>query len=350
MTFVDTTITPEAGYTYINHRQMYDMVASGMTTHPAWDYVESVDAISGAVTYRRYVWKCRADQSGLMADFFVVFEVPFLTATGQITGWYTGSSGQYIRVYMGETYAAGVLGKFASNSNSITLAADLSNPATFTLATYAVPTTLNNVTNGFGMNADTTSLRFYCVVAKDVLLISRAFNASGGSPAGSNTLYVGAYDSLLSPVDDPFPIIILGTNYSSGTWYGGGATRAPTFTPSTAYTDVLTVLNGFPGSSSLSMGAGGSWALSTNLTQGTLGSPATTTWYKTAGGPLVSRLFISTACTAANASTKSLFRGYLKYAYGGNLATNAYGDNFLVDGKVMVSNAGTALLLDTTAV
>lgn len=340
MTYVDVTLTPEATYSFVNARQVYDVVAGAMTTHPAWDFVEFKDATNGP-TYRRYVWKCTAAQSGLSADFYVVFEVPFVTTN---TVWATN---QTIRVWMGETYSAGVLGKFATNNTSVTLASDLTNPATFTLTTFALPGSLLSVTNRFGLSADTTSLRIVALVAKDSLVLTRAANASG-TAGTANLLYVGAYDSLMAPAVDPLPIIILGTSSSSSPFPGGGATRAPTMTPATAYADVFAVQ---AGGSSVVIGVGGwSDSLLTN-SRGTLGSAADTAWFKNMGGIVASRLIVFPGCVAASCSTLGLLRGHLKNVWGAVLATHSYGDTFLVDGKVCVGTgtSGQAAVINTEA-
>jgi hypothetical protein len=347
MTYVDVTLTPEATYTYVNCRQVYDAIAGAMTTHPAWDFIESVDAVSGGTTYRRYVWRCTAAQSGLSANFFVVFEVPFTTATGPVTGWATTT---LVRVYLGETYAAGVLGKFATNATSVTLAADLTNPATFTQTTYTQPASLWNTNNTFGVNAVVTSYRFICLVTNDAAVMTRNENLT------ASLLYAGAYASVMSAAVDPLPIVLLGRNVTGGTYGGGGATRAPTFTPATAYTEVFQVSSNYASGNNIGENSN-AWELFT-LSQipgggaaGALGSAANVFWFKNLGGPVVSRLGIYPAVTNGQQSAKGIFRGYLKNVYGANAAAHAFGDTFIVNGKVHVGLGATVgAVLDTEAV
>lgn len=82
MTYVDVTLTPAATYTYVHNGQIYDQIASTLAAHGNWQYVEYVDAISGADTYRRHVWRCKSAGSGLPSDFYVMFQTRFVTATG----------------------------------------------------------------------------------------------------------------------------------------------------------------------------------------------------------------------------------------------------------------------------
>jgi hypothetical protein len=171
------------------------------------------------------------------------------------------------------------------------------------------------------------------------MILTRAANGVG-TPSATSMLYVGAYSSLMAPATDPLPLIILGTNTNSSPFPGGGATRAPTMTPATAYPDVFTVANGSAGST-LQIGATASWA-DVSLNFGTLGNAADTNWFKNLGGPVTSRLLVFPGCLTSGNSARGILRGYLQNVWGAVLATHSYGDTFMADGKVCAGIGATS--------
>jgi hypothetical protein len=325
MTYVDVTLTPEASYSYVNNRQVYDAVATAMTTHPAWDYIGYADSTSGANTYRRHVWRCTAAQSGLTNSYYVVFEVQFVTATGLYsTAW-------KIPVYMAEGYSGTTLSKMASYLSAVTLASDRTNPATWDLTVNAVPA--NILSNIFAPGANTSSVRFICIVAKDCMMLTW-HNGTQAAP-----LYIGAYDSFLNTTDDPMPLVSIGNTFV------GGCTRAPLMPTGISLTNVFgATCYVFPHSATTSFGDRPNAGLMGSLSNlATLGGPTDTTWALNMGGPVGSQVLCCTYTNSQpNNSTRALVRGTYKLVRAfGTIASHSYGDTFMVDGKVHVGTGVT---------
>lgn len=350
MTYVDTMLTPAGGYTYVNNDQVYQVVAGAMTTHPAWDFVETAtDYVTGGNIYRHHVWKCNAAVSGLPSDFFVVFEVRIVQASGLF------AVGVPTYALLCEGYSAGTMSKIASNNQSITLAADRTNPATIVLSTKTLSSGLPTTTwyagggSGFFGNAGSvTSHRQLVMVANDALIMNNG-QFTGGTTDPRALFYAGAYESIIGSTDDPTPLCIM-HSYTNGSVPCGGSTRAPTFTPSTAYTDVFTIQPVYYVTTSTTgvLGPGLSTSMVPNLLTGTLG---TGTNHSKNYGPIVSKIALTTC--SSTPSTTGLFRGYLKHCVFANHANCSTGDTFVVDGKVYVTTAsngaGQGILFNTEA-
>lgn len=348
MAYVDTMLTPVTNYSYVHNGQTYDAIATALVANGNWQYIEYVDSISAPNTYRRHVWKCKATGSGLSADYYVVFETVFTTATGL----YLLSTP--VKVYLGETYTGQALGGFASTSASITPAANLTNPATFPLGTFAVPGSLytNTYANQYGTSTAPTSMRFIFLVTNDAIIITRAGATGSTTPSTDYILYVGAYETIMSAGDDPLPIVLMGNSTStSAANIGGAFTRCPQNTAGVAVTEVYAAASYNLASTTIAAYYPGRSAL--NTPTGTAGSPTTTTYWKNLGAT-ASRCPVHTwLSVATNASTKGVFRGYLKNVVCANLAAHQYGDKFVVDGKNYVGigySAAQAPLINTEAV
>lgn len=344
MTYVDTTLTPAATYTYVHNGQIYDQIATTLGAHSNWQYVEYVDATNSGTTYRRHVWRCKSAGTGLPSDFYVMFQTQFVTATGVY------STITPVQMTLAEGYSSGTLSKFATTEASITPASDLTNPATWALSTYTVPASNFGLSGNrwvsIGPQSNLTSVRLLYIVAKDVLITNWGVITQGASNS-AYPCYVGMYDTLLG-ANDPMPLII--SNYIgqlSGT-PPGGATRAPLQTPGVAVTEVFTSTHRWtPGTGSQSIGNS-----NPKTSGGILGLPSDTTWAKSDGGVVVTRCYLSSFTTnSATNSTKGFVRGYLKYVRSVTaVATHSMGDTFLIDGKAYLGLGDrTYGLWDTTA-
>lgn len=358
MAYIDTTLTPEGGYTYVNYRQVYDVIATELTSHAAWDFVETVDYTTSGQTHRSHVWKCLSSVSGLSADFFVVFTIQF-TVTGTV---YQTSAGIGVQVAMGEAYnsTTHVLTKYAPHAvnSSVTLGADRSSPGSWTLNTQLknAVATPSPFYSAAGVAGAQTSYRMFVLTTNDALLVF-----SGTSVSGLQ-VYAGAIDSTMDGTDDPLPLILGGASANSlmsgGTsWATWSSTRHPKLTPSTAYNWVFQYA---PHSASyytsnnnpLQTFSGVAEFPSTN---GTLGSVADVGYSLFTGIVPVGRIpMVTCALTASpgtSASTRGGRRGYLKYGLTAQVvAAHSAGDTFLVDGDIYVGMGSTANgLWDTTA-
>lgn len=349
MTYVDTTLTPAATYTYVHNGQIYDQIATTLTAHGNWQYVEYVDATSGGNTFRRHVWRCKSAGSGLPSDFYVMFQTQFVTATGV----YSTSTPVYLA--MAEAYSSGTLSKIASNKNSITPASDLTNPATWTLSTFTAPTNIfwqgnsNNVVCGPASNV--TSVRLIYIVAKDVIMTNFGTYSNSMNPNTNYPSYVGAYETTLG-VADPMPLVICGVYGGVSSSSVGGSTRAPTQTVGVAITEVFaTAHHWYPQDGQSSFIGASHPRYAEGI--GTLGLPSDTNWTKSDGGVQMLRSYLSSYTqTPSTNSTKGFVRGYYKYVRvpGAGTATHSMGDTFLIDGKVYFGlGVATHGLWDTTA-
>lgn len=351
MSFLDTTLTPESGYTHVNYKQVYDTIAAELTADGNWTYIESVDFVSGANTIRSFVWRCNASGNDLPNDFFVIFTATFVTATGL----YLTSAGTGLRIVLCEEYntSTKVASKCAPvmSTSSITLASDRTHPTTWNLGA-ALPTAgTTAVAYAFiGPVTVTTAYRIIISVTKDVLFLA--------SPVGPCQVYVGAIDTLLSSTDDPMPIV-LGTNFltyasfntTAATYHCFSSTRHPLMTPG-AITHAFghTAASYHVGSGAAGFGSG-PFADPARLTgAGVIGDPANTGFSLFLGGAVVSRACISTSGSTQTGSTRGGLRGFLKHVRSARLATHSFGDTFDVDGRPHVAFGTTDMgLWDTAA-
>lgn len=349
MSYIDTTLTPEAGYTYVNQRQCYDAIAAQLAAHAAWVLVETVDYVPATYTHRTWVWKCKAASSGLPSDFFVTFTARMITATGvwDVTG------APYLQMSMGEAYDSGThtLSKPAPVpvlGTAVTIGADLTHPATW-VTTAVKPATIAYV--GCGVYSSTTSARLLIGVTSDGVYIS--CNNGAFSQA-----YAGAMETLMSATDDPMPVVLtsnMGSSFNLNSYADGASTRHPMLTPSASTTYAF----GMRHFSYYYLGAGaramGSQPLldSTlvgNSSGGTLGDPTNTAWHQFLGGPVASKCCISSGSPGGTGATRGGLRGFYKHFVVAYLATHSFGDTFVIDGKVYVGHGSVNYgLWDTTA-
>lgn len=350
MSYLDTTLTPAAGYTYVNFKQVYDAIVAQLTAHAGWTFIETVDFISGANTIRSSVWRNDHATSGLSADWFVIFTYQFVTATGVFETTPTGGG---LRVSMCELYnsTTHVASKPAPmmSATSFTLASDRSHPATWTL-TAARPSA---IAYGFiGPTANTTSWRMLLGVTNDVIY------SCGDAPSQTVQTYVGAMESLLSSADDPFPLL-LGCSYlakssfniSGSSYHFFSGTRHPKLTPgSMTYAFGFTPYYYHAASGSAGFGQGGFSRAASDSSAGVLGDPTNVNYSMFLGGALVSKCSISSSGANNTGSTRGGLRGFLKYMRAAQLATHSMGDTFDIGG-VAYAGMGASLqgLWNTTA-
>lgn len=346
MSYTDTTLTVQASYTNIHHKQVYDVIAAQLGAHAAWSLVDTVDAVVTTFTYRSFVWKCAAAQSGLTADFYVSFRLRMTTATGL---WDTSNS--YAQVYLFEGYnsTTHVASKMAMQTSATaqTLNADNTSPATWTL-TADRPATAPSIPAWAGLLGQVlTSMRMLTLVAKDAVVV---FSNAGSS----NQMYAGAMDTLLSGTDDPFPLILAASVTSQGGMTSStqcfASTRHPKLTGSQASVFAFGPNLGHVGTSGTGFSNGCYLAPSTQGTvNGTLGLSTDTAYSMFLGGPLVSKCCISTTGTG-NGSTKGGLRGFFRHVGSCTQNLSLLGDTFTVDGNVWAGmGVSQGSLLETTA-
>lgn len=351
MSFLDTTISPEAGYTYVNFRQVYDSIAAQLTSHAQWDFVEAVDYVSAPNTFRTYVWKNNAATSGLPADYYVGFRLQFVT-TGTV---YQTAPTIGLQVVIFENYntSTKVASKLATvqSSTSFTLASDMTHPVTWTL-TATIPVTAGGVVYFafIGPTANVTSHRLFIGVTNDVIYLAQG--------TGPYQVYIGAFDSVMNSTDDPMPIFVSCNNTANSSSVSASGYAASTRHPmqvagANTYLFGLTFWYGHIGTTSgANLGAGQLAKAATDTLVGVLGDAATLGWSKFLGGPIASKCCVSTVGTAAgvSGSTKGGLRGYLKYMLTAQLVAHSVGDTFDVEGKAYLALGSTAYgLWDTTA-
>ena len=351
MSFIDTTITPAAGFTYVNNGQIYDAIATQLAAHAAWSLVDTVDYVTGATTVRTYVWKCSSLVSGLPLDFYLGFSV-YVTTIGWV---YSTTPQSTLFVFMFErydvaTHTASYPGAEVT-STAVTITSDNSHPGTWTL-TSAYP---NVITNSWkykyiGSTASTSVRLLISVTAKRIQVM--------WDKTVQGFIYVGAFDSILSAADDPMPLILFGT---------GGNISAPAV--STRHPKLA------PGSYPYIFQMMQSVYFIANATSAGYNVPAYTPIYNTLllqsnggilGDPtsLNNNMFNNsvlacrcplTMCSSTNSagispSTRGSIRGFLSHILGTSLPVHSFGDTFLVDGKVYVGagQANSWGVLDTT--
>lgn len=351
MSFIDTTITPAAGFTYVNNGQMYDAIATQLAAHAAWSLVDTVDYVSGVTTTRNYVWKCSSLVSGLPLDFYLDFQVDF-TTIGTV---YSTNSSTSFRVFMFERYDVSTktasYGACEVTSTAVTITADNSHPGTWVLTT-AFPNVLTNQWRYkyIGSTASTAVRLLISVTAKRIQVM--------WDKTVLGWVYVGAFDPILSAADDPMPLIMLGTggNVSSS----GVTTRHPKLAPGSymyifqMMQNVYYLLNASNPSVNVPAYAPLYSATLLATQAGTLGDP-TSTWNNMFNNSvLMCRCPVAMASSMNSAgyyaSNRGSIRGFLSHVLATSLPVHSYGDTFVVDGKVyvgagQVNNWG---VLDTT--
>lgn len=350
MTYSEPNLVTDSagGYSSINCKQRYDAIATVMTANGNWTLVDTVDYVSSPNTYRRFVWKCATPGNGLAADFYLVFECAFITATGL---WVQGTaSGSAPWVSMGEAYnsTTKVLSKHATNvSTAAAIASDMTHPGTWTLTAIR---TLAMAASPH-LSSAMTSEKMCILVTGGTIVIFTGTGANTGIE-----FYAGVFDSVMTTTDDPMPIF-LGAgpstqgNMSSGSQ--GSTTRSPKLVSGTSYgyLNMHTWQSAhYAGSSQLRMDQG---AYSTIDTQGgTLGDPSSTSWHLYLGGVRTTRVCLATSGVGLTGSTRGGLRGFLRHIAIANGIAHATGDVFTIDGKAHAGRGGAlgaAPFLDKTA-
>lgn len=346
MSYLDTTLVPESGYTNVNYRQVYDVIAAQLTAHPQWDFVEAVDYVSTTFTTRSHVWRNNAATSGLSKDFHVAFRFTF-TTSGPVqqtvySSYSSGNSGGF-QIHLFEDYngTTKVISRMApaSSSATFTLAADRTHPLTWALNTI-LPISPTPGFVGFGpLLTAFPSYRMFVGVTNHGIYL-----ASGSGLQA----YVGGFDTLLSVTNDPLPLIVASNSNQTNAQGACAAstTRHPLLTPG-PMTDAFG--HNFFATHDSYVGPTFGAGLATP-SAGTLGDPAITGWGFFLGGPSCSRLCISTG-GALTGSVRGGLRGYLKNMLGtSNAAAHSAGDTFLIDGKAYLGLGNANLgFWDTTA-
>lgn len=372
MSYVDTTLTPATGYTYVNNKQFYDALVVQLSAHSAWSFVEQVDFVNGTTTFSSYVWKCSAAQSGLPNDFYVIFRMQYLNTASAGLGY---SISVATLVILGEAYNSSThtLTKYApaATGSAQPIAADGTNGGSWTLSA-ALPTTAPNIPFQFpfgpGQQQGTgsTSARLLSVVTRDGIKVTYTYATNGNN----QQLYVGAIDTFLSSTDDPMPIVIGGyANANNGGNQDNSnqqfsSTRHPKFGgTSTGNGDTFrfgpNVGNNSSNNAGLVSGALFSW-IGTN-TWGVVGDPTNFNYSMFLGGAVTTKGCISTTtgqstgATGNNGARLGGLRGTFKDVVGAQTVAHSFGDTFVIGG-VAYAGPGTATtsysgngLLDTSA-
>lgn len=340
MSFGISALGPEAGYSQVNVRQIYDVIATAISGQ-GWTLVDTVDFIVTTTTYRRYVWKAPLAITGLPNDFHVIFEARFTTIG---TVWSVNSDA--LRVFVCQDYdvSTNVGSKFvtAASATSITLNSDLTAPTSWDLDA-ALPSTAGAIPLHMGLNVSNSA-------SASILVAARAdhFVASNGL-AGTTTysqIYVGAIESEMSSSDDPMPVVLAGANNSSTFATNTNATNSnplgqlvgflthPKLTPGGSYAYV------FQGNYSighLSNGAvaGPMMVSETTWTQAQLGTGGVAPLFLGAG---VVKVPVSTSGNTQTAVTRGGRRGYLKgVRCTGQIIGTGMHDTYTIDGNLHYS-------------
>lgn len=337
MSYLDTTLTFEAGYTQVNHRQVYDVIAAQMAALPAWTFIESVDVINGADTFRIFIWRNNKAVSGLTKDWHVAFQYRFTTAgtvyeTGSIIG---------TRIFMFEDYNATthVASKIATQQSGtiVALQADQTHPMTWDLTASSRPTAAGAAVSFsyIGPTALTTSYRLLSVISKSTIILE--------SPTGTiMQSYIGAFDTLLSATDDPIPLLMscsLSAQYALfGSSENGSSTRHPTLAAGDwAFLFAMHFDTSYGTPTQSWFGSSPLYSYPSATYQELLGDPSNTKWSKYLGGVRMSPCPISMHQTNSSlSSTKGGHRGYLRHVMHAPLAVHSAGDTFSVNGAVYV--------------
>jgi len=351
VSFIDTTITPAAGFTYVHNGQIYDAIATQLAAHSAWSLVDTVDYVFSTTTTRNYVWKCSSLVSGLPLDFYLDFQVDF-TTIGTV---YSTTPQNSLRVFMFERYDAATktasYGACEVTSTAVAITSDNTHPGTWTL-TAAFPNTVANAWKYkyIGSTAATSVRLLISVTAKRIQVM--------WDKAAQGFIYVGAFDSILSASDDPMPLILFGTggNISAP----AVTTRHPKLAPG-SYQYIFEMMQNMyflvnATSAGYNVPAYGPLYTPNLLggAAGILGDPTNANNNMFINGVLMCRLPLTmcsgTTGAAYNSSTRGSIRGFMSHVLATSLPVHSYGDTFLVEGKVYVgagqiNNWG---VLDTT--
>lgn len=345
MSYLDTTLTPASGYASVNMKQVYDVISAQLMAHPAWEFIESCDWVSGTSTYTSYVWRCNKAVSTLVKDFYIAFRLQ------QVSGSYLISASSQIFLFEDYDLPSHTASRPAPlwSASTFTLQSDQTHPATWVL-TANVPTGANTLFYaGYGPVQAVSQYRMLLGVTSDGIYIG------SGSATVAHQTYVGAFDSLMNSTDDPFPLLIASTDGSNGNNSGGFAssTRHPKLTPGTmTYAFGYSFGDYSTSGSTKYFGQGALLSRARTTSGGILGDVASPNWDLFSGGSYASRCCVSTVqySSISYGSTRGGLRGYLKNMLSGQLAPHSAGDTFLVDGKSYVGLGLTQYgIWDTTA-
>lgn len=346
MSYLDTVLTPLAGQSYVLNSQIYDTIAGQLTAHPNWEFVETVDYVSGTTTYRTRIWRCLTAGSGLSKPFHV-----FFTETLSNGLSYTSGSTAYLMVGVFEDWDA--VGKIASkpvaqqySAPFAPVLADGAHPGTWGVSSATSPTASDNtwVTGYVGNAGNYTSTRLILLVRPDHFVYA--------TNSAVRYYYVGAYDPVPGLPND-FPLCVTTSNYSYSrhvnSMGGVGFSRHPMVTGAQSRSFGGSPARTFAASTSMNF-FDGAEDVNYNNNGVTLGS-STSDWDLFAGGATVCRICIShTTNTSGYFKQIGGRRGYLKGGGIANAVSHQFGDTFQIDGKPWVSISGSTIggFWDTT--
>jgi hypothetical protein len=176
-----------------------DDLKTKLIDHAAWEFVEEVAGTGSRITQ---VFKCLGTVNSFGTDFFV--GVTRMSLTGAVG------------FIIGETYDSGAktFGKGAVAANTaLTVAADgsygtarhVANENRLVAATVGfLACGGSNSTISAGMTMPTTGQTYYESISNDRIVI--------GSFNGTDSVYVGLYESFHAVGVDPFPLVVLGNH------------------------------------------------------------------------------------------------------------------------------------------
>jgi hypothetical protein len=334
------------GYGNIHCKQWYDLFAADMTARGNWTLVDTVDSVSGAFTHRRFVWRCAAPGNGLPADFYLIWECQFTTATGAWTQSGT-SSVPWVSIAEGYNSTTKVATKYApvASNTAQVLGSDLTNTGTWTLSTNTRPAQPNQPFYASpGSGALMTSQKVLVVVTASTVV---AFSNLGAASAAVE-FYAGAFDSVMSSALDPMPIVVAANAIavSNGATESGVTTRHPRLTPGGSYASVFghAFSPGHTSTGGATFGAG-AYAVAATGGFGALGDPSNTGWNLFTGGVVASRVCLSTQTAGQSGSTRGGLHGFLRHVLAAVTAVHSIGDVFSIDGKNYVGQGSASASL-----
>lgn len=359
MTYFEHDLVADVGggYANIHQKQVYDAIAADLTAVGNWTLVDTVDAVVTTNTFRKFVWKCAVAGNGVSADYYVIFECQFVTATGV---WSSSTTASTPLISLAEAYNTGTktASKMATvqTATAVTLGSDLTHPATWVLTAARPSSNPNSILyQALNVSGSYSSARL-CVTATAAM-----FATFFGNGSSTGEMYCGVFDSVMNATDDPMPIFLGGGGSTLGNSSGtassvqqGATTRHPKLTPSGSYSYVFGHSFGAMHASAATSMGGGTYAQAAGVSQGgTAGDPASLSWGMFIGGVLASRICLTTSGSGMSGSTRGGFRGYLRNMAGVYATSHSIGDVFTIDakayaGKGSASTTATALI-DKTA-
>lgn len=346
MSYVDTTLVPASGYSYVHTKQVYDMIAAQLGAHAGWTFIESVDYVAAPNTTTTYVWRCNSATSGLPANFFVGFSLTF-TTIGPVYQTSGLVSMSLFEKYDSSTDTASYPAT-ANSGASIVVTSDNAHPGTWVLST-ARPNSGANYWDFRNCNSSNqvTFQRFLNVVSNTNICMNWLV---GTSP---NQAMSGALETALSAVDDPMPLLLYG---NSGLFAAGGSTtRHPKITGAAVSVFGLMAGGIFYYSNSY-LAVANTPLLNPVVSGGQLGNSGDSSVNLFTGGTVP----VSKCCVAMahytypsppyTQSTRGGLRGYFKHFLSASTVAHSFGDTFQIEGRVYVAFGSSSYgLMDTQA-